>query len=138
MDKNGNINIDLKTHMSVENPTKVLVMKDLKVSQSTFTRLLDSYLKPKQLEQLVRLDVSDNRLALDGALSISLKLRGGCCLVHLNLNGMDMGDMGLKVLFNAMIAGGGQRHLLRLDVQKNGITLATQSFKSIANFTSLR
>ena len=138
IDKNGEINIDLKTHMSVENQTRILIMKDASISLPIFKKLLDSYMKQKQLEQLIRLDISGNRLALDGAVAVSLKLRNYCRLVHLSLNGMDIGDMGLKVLFNAIITSEGQQHLLRLDIQRNGITLATPSFSLISNFSNLR
>eukprot|EP00597_Dinobryon_sp_UTEXLB2267_P013854 CAMPEP_0170120500 /NCGR_PEP_ID=MMETSP0020_2-20130122/15185_1 /TAXON_ID=98059 /ORGANISM="Dinobryon sp., Strain UTEXLB2267" /LENGTH=1275 /DNA_ID=CAMNT_0010350387 /DNA_START=241 /DNA_END=4064 /DNA_ORIENTATION=+ len=138
IDKNGEIIIDLKTHMSVENPTKMLSLRSANVSQNTFKKIIDHYLKPKQLKKLIRLDVSGNRLSLEGAVAISSKLRNCCHLVHLNINGMAIGDMGLKVLFTSIIDSGGQGHLLRLDMQGNGITLATSSFASLSHFKNLR
>jgi hypothetical protein len=82
--------------------------------------------------------MAGNKLGLDGTVALSAKLSTCCKLIHLNIGGNDIGDMGLKFLLNGIISSGGHVHLLRLDLHDNGLTLATPSFTALAKFVHLR
>jgi hypothetical protein len=51
---------------------------------------------------------------------------------------MDIGDMGMKRILRSMIASGGNKYLLRLDLQSNGISIATDAFSLLSSFNHLR
>jgi hypothetical protein len=138
IDSSGELTLELKTHLSTENPNKIISAKNANMTLQSFNSIVDNYLKPWQLSKIYVIDLMGNRLGLNGAILLSSKLQKGCKLIHLNLNGMDIGDMGLKKVLSAIESSGGEKIMLRLDIQSNGITIATETFSMISKFINLR
>jgi hypothetical protein len=59
-------------------------------------------------------------------------------LVHLNLTGCQIGGQGLRLLLQSLLQSDAAESLMRLDLQNNNISLASESFAFIGQFTNLR
>ena len=75
----------------------------------------------------------------DGALqSLCRCFSKGCNLIHLCLGNMRMGEIKCKQILEAMYAGGVHKTLLRLELDRNNFTFATDKLMIISKFTRLR
>lgn len=59
-------------------------------------------------------------------------------LVHLNLTGCQIGGQGVRSVLQSLVESGATHSLLRLDLQDNNISLASDSFGFVGQFTNLR
>jgi hypothetical protein len=59
-------------------------------------------------------------------------------LVHLNLTGCQIGGQGVRLLLQSLLQSDAAESLVRLDLQNNNISLASESFAFIGQFTNLR
>ncbi len=139
VNKHGVFTLDLTTHLTAETVVKYLALRDTRIAPKSFQYVADNYMKPWQLEQMVRVDIDGNAaLGIPGAKILSSKLATCCRLVHLNVSGLGMGDTGLRHILAAIVRGKGQLCLLRLDIGGNSITMVSDSFALLAQLTNLR
>jgi hypothetical protein len=59
-------------------------------------------------------------------------------LVHLNLSGCQIGGQGVRLVLQSLVESGAADSLLRLDLQNNNISLASDSFAFVGQLTKLR
>eukprot|EP01034_Spumella_vulgaris_P021698 gene21698-27749_t len=139
VNKHGSFTLDLTTHLTAETVVKYFSLRNTCISPKSLQYVVDNYMKPWQLEQMVRIDIDGNAsLAIAGAKVLSGKLSHCCRLVHLNVSGLGMGDTGLRHVLAAIVKGQGQLCLLRLDISSNGITMVSDSFALLGQLCNLR
>ena len=135
----GAVTIDLATHLSAESAVQVFSLRDRSISVPTFQNVVDHYFKPWHFDHLVRIDIININIGPNGARMLSEKFaKAAVQLVHLNLTGCQIGGQGLRLILKALVDGESTENLLRLDLQNNNISLASDSFSYIGYFTNLR
>ncbi len=135
----GAVTIDLATHLSAESAVQVFSLRDRSISVPTFQNVVDHYFKPWHFDHLVRIDIVNINIGPNGARMLSEKFaKAAVQLVHLNLTGCQIGGQGLRLILKALVDGDSTENLLRLDLQNNNISLASDSFSYIGHFTNLR
>jgi len=135
----GQVTIDLATHLSAESAVNLFSFRDRAVSIQTFQNIVDHYFKPWHFDYLVRIDITGINIGPNGARMLSEKFaRAKVQMVHLNLTGCQIGGQGLRLILKALVESNGTENLLRLDLQNNGISLASDSFSYIGHFTNLK
>ena len=153
--QNGNENTDVldvsnidgalaKAEVSVENAlaferaVKVLIYKDRSMQEGVCKYVADGYLNPWQLSKLEVLDLSKANIKAQGAAIIAEKLKAGCCLQRLQLNGNYIGDTGCGHILNALVDGGGCNTLQYLELRRNNLTMINNSLVLVSNLVNLR
>jgi hypothetical protein len=138
VDTYGKLTVDVNNNLYAQSIVYYLDLQQSYVSIDTFAIILHTFFKPAQLDSLQIFDVSYTpQLGYQAAEMLARRLARRCMLIHLNLNGMHIGEMGLKALLQAILRGHGAMHMLRLDLQCNAISIATDAFEYLAHFHSL-
>lgn len=71
-------------------------------------------------------------------LSEKLSKAASLNLIHVNLGDCQIGGQGVRLILQSMLEGGGAGSLLRLDLQSNNVSLASESFSFVGQFANLR
>jgi hypothetical protein len=135
----GELLLDSVDKLMVESAVQFLSTRRANITLRTWQKIIKLFCRDWQLEYIKILDLSENSLLqLNGAKLLSTPLQKTCRLIHLGLKDMGIGDAGLKVLLKAMLKGGGSKHLLRIELQNNSLTFASDSISMLENFPNLR
>jgi hypothetical protein len=101
--------------------------------------MVKTYCMKWQMEYMRILQLKGNpRVSTKGADLIGKALQQNCKLIHINLNSMRIGDLGLRSILEGIMAGNGQSHLIRLDLKDNKICIAIDAFRLLGNFLNLK
>jgi hypothetical protein len=118
---------------------KYLSMKNGNATLNALDIMVKTYCNKWQLEYMKILQLMGNpRLSSKGAELVGKALQANCKLIHLNLNGMKIGDSGLKYILEGIVEGGGEEHMIRMDLKDNRITIAMNPFRLLGRFVNLR
>lgn len=100
--------------------------------------IIERYMNPWQLDKLRKVDFRECKISPTGVRLLCVRFATMCNLIHVNLGAMNLGDMGCKHILESLLAGGVAGTLLRLELDRNNITIATQNLLVINKFTKLR
>jgi hypothetical protein len=139
MNKNGDLMSNLSDSLIAESSVKYLSVKNGNATLNSLDIILKTYCKEWQLEYMKILQLMGNpRLSTKGAELVGKALQANCKLIHLNLNGMKIGDGGLKSILEGIIEGGGEKHMIRMDLKENNITIAMNTFRLVGRLINLK
>lgn len=135
----GNLIVDINNNLYAESRVLFMDLQQSFITLPTLKLVLNTFCKEAQLKHLKVLDLAFNPQIGNGVSKLLHKhLHKCCCLIQLNLNGVHIGELGLKLLLQGIIAGGGADYMLRLDLQCNNISIATDGFELLQHFHSLQ
>jgi hypothetical protein len=139
LNKDGNLMENLSNTLIAESSVKFLSMKNGNGTVSALDMMLKTYCKKWQLEYMKILQLSGNpRLSSKGGELLGKALQQNCKLIHINVNSMGIGDLGLRAILEGIVAGHGEKHLIRLDLKENNITITSESFKYLGRCINLK
>lgn len=135
----GDLVMDMSNNLIAESSIQYLTMREGKANLRALQQVVKLFFKEWQVEYMKILDLSGNPgLQSTAARLISQAINVTCNVVHFNFNQAGIGDAGLKMLLNGIIQGKGARHVLRLDLQENQITMASDAMSLLSSFKKLK
>ncbi|RYH20853.1 hypothetical protein EON65_22295 [archaeon] len=139
IDCDGKLTLDVNNNLYGESIVFYMDVQQCYVTADTLMHVSKTFMKPRQLEHMKILDLSYNpHLGASAAQLLSKHFSRCCHLIHLSLNNMQLGELGFKTLLHGIITGGGAEHMVRLDLQTNNISLATDGFEHFQQFKRLK
>eukprot|EP01041_Mallomonas_annulata_P002129 gene2129-4156_t len=103
-----------------------LLLRDTMVSPPVFADIVKRFMQPPQLQVLLKLDISGNRLGRNGIAPLLQALRVNSHLVEISLANNGLGDAGLREFLEAVKEGGGV-----LDLSWNSIACDTKNQRDL-------
>jgi hypothetical protein len=135
----GQLVIERENNLIIESAIQYLTLQQANITLSTLQEVCQIFCKDWQMEYLRILDLSGNsQLGSMGMKLLCHPLKKSCNLIHLNLNQMNIGDSGLKMLLKAIVQGNGEMKLLRLELQKNQLTFASDAISMLSSLKKLK
>jgi ribosome-associated translation inhibitor RaiA len=119
-------------------PVNAIALRGLTLTTKALTDLADRFLKPWQVDLLLKADFSDTHLDNVAVSLLAPRFSVACHLMHLNVSCCRLGEVGTKELLEALNEGGASQTLLRIDLKQNNITMATDALFSLSKFPRLR
>ena len=118
----------------------VLIIRDAQLQFGQFCLIAERFLNEYQLRNLLKLDLSGNRIGKEGAEVLASCLRRSCSLVQLSLANNRLGDAAVSAVLDAIISApeNGAKALKKLDLRGNLITLCFNVLMIVAKLTELR
>ncbi len=139
INRDGQLVLERENNLIIESAIQYLTLQNANMTLQTLQEVCQIFFKDWQMEYIRVLDLSGNPLlSTIGVKLICSQLKKTCHLLHLNLNHMNIGDAGLKLLLKSMSQGGGEQKLLRLELQKNQLTFASDAISMLCNFKKLK
>lgn len=136
----GKLVLELRDSLVAECVVTYLALRHTPLQLIGLKSVLQTYCRPWQLQSIKVLDLSDNPRAggLQAARVLGQTLSQSCHLMDLNLDHLGMGDTGLLNVLQGLINGGAQHTLVKLDLSRNNITMATNAVALLGHFIHIK
>lgn len=136
----GKLVLELRDSLVAECVVTYLALRHTPLQLIGLKSVLQTYCRPWQLQSIKVLDLSDNPRAggLQAARVLGQTFSQSCHLIDLNLDHLGMGDTGLLNVLQGLINGGAQHTLVKLDLSRNNITMATNAVALLSHFVHIK
>ena len=132
----------VESKLASEQSVQMLLLTDMTaeatVGPDVWIAITDSYLKPFQMQTLLKMDFTRACMGALGGIALSKALRVHCRLLDLRLGGNEVGDTACGKIIASIAAGGGGSTLLVLDLSGNNLTMISDGLGGLSQLSALQ
>lgn len=132
----------VESKLASEQTVQMLLLTDMTaeaaVGPDVWIAITDSYLKPFQMQTLLKMDFTRACMGALGGTVLAKALRVHCRLLDLRLGGNEVGDTACGKIIASIAAGGGGSTLLALDLSGNNLTMIGDGLGGLSQLSALQ